>query len=304
MVKKIQIFITHYVSKELIFLNDLLVEQVTFLEKITEYPHETIIVYYSPDGSASELSERLPPNIKLVNDDIPVNPDGAKGSVPSGLNRILRMAEDYFIVLQNDIRVSKGWLECLVRDFEAAEGKYGKRCIMSMRFIPYHYIPGIITPKYPELWKFMETYDAALSIDKMQQWANKWKFDFTDGMLYSILSKSEYTDDGHMLMMFMSSKNCFDISKGGIGDYDETFLGWGYGDSDMGIRALMKGFKNLQSVTCFIGHLQGFTTTQPKYSAYFRENNNLSSFVKKWGQDIFDEMQTGQLWIRLHKEQG
>ena len=65
---KLQVFITHIVTNEIKEINDALVEEVTFLEKITDYPHETIIVYYSPDNdnSIDEVYDRIPNNVKII----------------------------------------------------------------------------------------------------------------------------------------------------------------------------------------------------------------------------------------------
>lgn len=291
---KVQVFITHYVTKDIIWLNDMLVEAVTFMEMVKDYPHETIVVYYSPDGSADELYGRLPEHVKLVKDDRPGHP----GSVPSMRNKIIDMAEDYFVILQNDIRVSHGWLLSLTADLKAAEKMYGKRCIVSLRCVPYHYVPGIIEPKYPSFWKSLESHPSCLSISKMQQWCHQWNFTFRDGILHST-GIDKFTDDGHQLMMFISSKDCFDSETGGIGYCDENFLSWGYDDSDWGIRALMEGKKNLKSQNSLIGHLEGFTTTQPGFE-WREKSDNREVFIKKWGQGIWDEMQTGRLWTRLH----
>lgn len=298
MVENIQVFITHYVTKDIIFLNDMLVEAVTFMEKVTDYPHETIVICYSPDGSDKELFDRLPKNVILVKDERPTDQDSAI----SILNKVLEIAKDYFVILQNDIRVSNGWLTALVKDFEHAESKFGKRCIMSMRFIPYHFIPGTIEQKYPDFWtKQMFVHYTCNDINTMSNWCRQYGFEFKNNMVYSLQKPSGFfTDDGHMLMMFMSSRNCFDPGMGGIGYYDEKFQGWGYGDCDFGIRALMKGFKNLQSQTSLIGHRTGLTTTQPKFKKVTVDNRVV--FIEKWGEKMFDEMQTGQLWIRLHKE--
>lgn len=290
-----QIFITHYVTNDLIFLNDMLVEAVTFMEKVTDYPHETIVVYYSPDGAELELFERLPKDVRLIKDDRPNHP----GSVPSMRNKIIDLATDYFVILQNDIRVSHGWLTSLVKDLELAESKYGRNCVMSMRFIPYHYIPGIIEPKYPDFWKYLESHKSCISINTMNTWCRQYNFKFENQMVYS-KPDGFYTDDGHMLMMFIASRDA--INKAGY--CDENFLGWGYDDSDWGIRALKNGVKNLQSQTSLIGHLIGSTTTHPKFKNFSSQiKGNDQVFIDKWGRDIFDEMQTGQLWIRLHKEQ-
>jgi hypothetical protein len=132
----------------------------------------------------------------------------------------------------------------------------------------------------------------------MDSWCKNWRFKFKNGMLYSE-GNEPFTDDGHQLMMFISRKEVF-VGGNGVGLCDEKFLGWGYDDSDWGIRALMLGKKNLKSQNSLIGHLQDFTCSQPKYKIMPCDNRKV--FIDKYGQDTFNEMQTGQLWLRLHRE--
>lgn len=298
---KVQVFITHWVNKDVIVLNDVLIEEITFLEKVTDYPHETTIVYYCPDNSIDEVFDRLPKNVKLIRNDRHNRPD----IQPSMRNKIIDLADDYFILLHNDIRVSVGWLTSLVSDLRHAEYMYKDRCVMAPRFIPYHYIPGIIEPKYPEFQQLLESNVCVSSVDKIRQWCNKNNFKFENNMVYSLPSGSEHiTDDGHQLMMFISSKKFFTGGDGidGIGYCDEKFIGWGYDDNDWGITALKKNKKNLKSQTSLIGHISSLTFGNPKVVGHISLGND-NVFKDKWGNDIFNEMETGQLWIRLHNEQ-
>ncbi len=292
---KIQVFITHWVNKDVIELNDVLVEEITFLEKVTDYPHDTIVVYYCPDNSIDEVFDRLPKNVKPVKNDRP----GRSDVQPSMRNKVLDLADDYFVLLHNDIRVSVGWLTSLVSDLRKAESIYKDRCIMAPRFVPYHYIPGVIKPKYPEFWRSLESNKCVSSINKMRQWCNQWKFKFENNTVYS-LPPGHITDDGHQLMMFISSKKFFtgEDGTGGIGYCDEKYVGWGYDDCDWGIRALIAGKNNLKSQTSLIGHIEGLTFSK----VYIPPGNDII-FKEKWGTDIWNEMQTGQLWTRLHKNQ-
>ena len=297
--EKIQIFVTHWVNKHIIELNDVLVEMVTFLEKITDYPHETIVVCYCPNGdnSIDEIYERLP-NTRIEKNNRPKRPD----IQPSLRNKIVDIANNCpFVILHNDTRVSAGWLESIISDFNDAESLYGKNnCIIAPRFIPYHYIPEIIEPKYPKFWESLQCNTKCLSIEKMREWCNIWNFKFNNNIVCSLPS-SPFTDDGHQLMMFMSRREFFDKELGGIGECDENFVGMNYDDQDWGIRALLAGKKNLKSQRCLIGHIEGLSFFQPNILKMLTNNDKI--FVQKWGKDLFDEMQTGQLWIRLHKEQ-
>jgi GT2 family glycosyltransferase len=297
---KVQIFITHWVSKDVIELNDALIEQVTFLEKMTDYPHETIVVYYCPDGDNSDvdLRDRLSPlGTKLVKNDR----HGRSDTQNSLRNKIIDLAEDLFVILHNDVRVSIGWLTNLVAEIETAEKKYGKgNCILSPRFIPYHYIPGSavgFAPKYPKFWQDLEKNVCCLSVGQMRDWCRQWKFSFDGRGFVNSLPIDRVTDDGHALMMFISRKSFFNV----IGCYDERYIGINYDDNDMGIIALMKGKKNLKSQTSLIGHIQGLSFCSLNIKIRIMNNDNI--FIEKWGRGIWEEMQNGSLWIRLHIEQ-
>lgn len=308
--KKIQIFVTHYVTKNLIELNDALVEEIQYLEHTTKYPHETTIVYYDEDRSADELHERLAGlRVKLVKNDRP----GRNDIQPSLRNKIIDLVDNdsYFVMLHNDIRVSVGWLDNLIRDMVMSENIYGNgNVVLTPRYIPYHYIGSKgdksenenFVGKYPKFWDKVENNNIkCLNLDQIGKRCKEWSIKF-DGI--NVHSPRDYngsvSDNGHQLMMFMSSKKFFDEKLGGIGNCDENFIGWGYDDQDWGIRSLLAGKKNLQSHGCIIGHIEGLT--------FYNENivprgDNHKIFIDKWGSAIFLEMQTGKLWIRLHEEQ-
>lgn len=301
--RPVQIFITHYVNKDMLVLNDILVEEATYLEKITNYPHELIIVENSPDGSSDELYERLP-GIRIEKNNRP----GRNDIQPSMRNKVIELANqgdgEWFILLHNDVRVTVWWLHNLLSDMRNAEGKYGTgNVIITPRYIPYWYVDGIITPKYPSLWEELRKNVVRLDIGHMRNWCKGWQFKMdNEGRVYSPENISYITDDGNSLMMFISSKKCFDDRNGGIGDCDESFLGWGYDDNDWGIRALMTGKKNLKSQGCLMGHIEGLTFYNKDFPPK-KFSHNADIFIKKWGRNIWDEMETGQLWIRLHNEQ-
>ncbi len=300
---KLQVFITHYVTKDLLELNDILIEQIQYMERITKYPHETTVIYYDEGGSADELFERLPGDVKIVkNDRI-----GRNDIQPSLRNKAVDLAcdENYFVLLHNDIRVTVGWLDNLVGEMRHSEEKYGKgNCVITPRYIPYWYIGHTgersennnFIAKYPEFWEGLRTNVKCLSPDAMRNWCNNWNFRF-DGINAYSTPDSPVTDDGHQLMMYMSTKKFFRD----IGECDENFVGINYDDQDWGIRALLAGKKNLKSQTCLIGHVEGLSFFNKNIINKRGYNDNI--FINKWGRDIFDEMQTGHLWIRLHEEQ-
>ena len=302
----IQVFVTHYVSNDTLELNDVLVEEIQYLEHTTKYPHETTVVYYAEGGSADELFDRLPKNVKIIKNDRA----GRNDIQPSLRNKVVELAEDgkYFILLHNDIRVTVGWLDNLGIEMKNSEEKYGKgNCVITPRYIPYWYIGSNgeriennnFRAKYPEFWKEFQDNVCCLNIDKMRDFCNNWKFKFDGINVYSDSTPNcQYvTDDAHQLMMFMGTKKCFND----IGECDESFVGINYDDQDWGIRALLADKKNLQSQTCLIGHVQGLSFCHKNISTKRSCNDNV--FINKWGRALFDEMQTGDLWTRLHNEQ-
>lgn len=306
---KVQIFITHYVTKNLIELNDILVEEIQYLEHTTKYPHETIVVYYDEDGSANELYDRLAGlKVKLIRNDRP----GRNDIQPSLRNKVIDIVDNdsYFVLLHNDIRVTVGWLDNLISDMVKSESIYGNgNVVLTPRYVPYHYI-GSKGDKsenenfvgwYPKFWSELEKNIKCSSLDQIGKQCEKWNIKFDGINVHSPRDcKDNVSDNGHQLMMFISRKKFFDEKLGGIGMCDENFIGWGYDDQDWGIRALLAGKKNLQCHGCLIGHIEGLTfynkNTTPRGA-------NHQIFIDKWGRAMFDEMQTGQLWIRLHKDQ-
>lgn len=216
---KVQIFITHYITKDLIDMNDILVEEIQYLEYITKYPHEITIVYYDDGKGINELYDRLPKEVKIVKNDRP----GRSDIQPSLRNKVIDLAKDekYFVLLHNDIRVTVGWLDNLVNEMRYSEEKYGKgNCVITPRYVPYHYIGSNsersennnFRAKCPDFWNWLRTCVNCLSIDAMSKWCNKQGFRFDGVNIYSPDTKDcHVTDDGHQLMMFMGTKKFFKI---------------------------------------------------------------------------------------------
>lgn len=304
---EIQIFITHYVNRDIVRLNDILLDEIEYIERVTIYPH-TITIVYNGDKDSSrkdennsdkELYERIPSGVRLIKNDRP-----GRSDIQNSLrNKIIDLADDtLFILLHNDIRVSIGWLDCLVSEMTIAENKWGVgNVIISPRFIPYHYLNPRIETKYPEFWLELRDNIKCLSIERMREWCRNWKFKMDEyGNVYS-LPPGNITDDGSNLIMFIGRKSFFTDRISGAGYYDERYTGINYDDNDMGITVLMRGKKNLKSQTCLIGHIEGLSYFQPKIINNRPSNDKI--FIEKWGSNIWNEMESGQLWIRLHNGQ-
>ena len=102
--RSIPIFITHYVTKDSTDLNDVLVEEIRYLEYVTRHPHTTTVVYYDEGGAADELYDVLPSSINLVRNDRA----GRNDIQPSLRNKVLDLVDNdsLLVLLHNDVRVT------------------------------------------------------------------------------------------------------------------------------------------------------------------------------------------------------
>src|SRR4029077_180655 len=182
-----------------------------------------------------------------------------------------------------------------------AEERWGRdSSIVTPRYIPYHLTtPHPEAVKHPGFWSEMRTVrrQSVHTEASLEPWCREHGFDLVDGRVHCP-RKSELTDDGHQLMMFIAGPRFFDA----VGPCDEGYRGFNFDDSDWGIRALLAGKRNLKSHGALIGHIEGFTFFAPKM-VMTDATDNAQVFIAKWGRPMFDEMQTGELWRRLHREQ-
>jgi GT2 family glycosyltransferase len=204
---------------------------------------------------------------------------------------------DFAVLLHNDVRPAHGWLDRFVQDIEHVEGVYGKgSTIVSPRHVPYYYLdppPSIV--KSPTFWAYLKATHIP-SVEKMAAYCLEHGLLF-DGDKVTCIPWQPPANTGHQLMMWIARPEFFDA----VGLCDEEMRGINFDDSDWGIRALLANKRNLQSCTALIGHVEGLTFFNPKYTQ--APVDNAQVFIKKWGREMFDEMQTGTLWVRLHKEQ-
>ena len=301
----IHVYVTHHVTAAVDGINDILIDQLHKMrDEVTSVGAKLHVAYWTNDDKYQvDLRRRVPSDVELVFNDRPGRPD----IQPSLRNKIVDHARatgcEGFVLLHNDVRLARGSLGHLVHDWRKAEKRAGKnRVIISPRYIPYH-----LTEPHPEaathstFWETLRSNGSVKSVDQMAEWCQPWGWKLEDHEVVCP-KKSSTTDDGHMLMMFIASPRFFDD----VGPCDENFTGMNYDDSDWGIRALRANKKNLQSTGALVGHVSALTfgplvTTEVWRS---RASHNDRVFIDKWGQTVFDEMQTGKLWLRLHQEQG
>jgi hypothetical protein len=298
----INVYVTHHVTASLDWINDLLVDQLYRMkEQLDAEMYKLHVVYWTDDARyEKDLVHRVPPSVTLLFNDRPNRPD----SQPSKRNKVVEHARasgcEAFVLLHNDVRLARGALNHLVEDWRAAERKFGTaNAIVSPRYMFFH-----LTTPYPEAVSKPEIWDrlrgTVKSAEEMEVLCKDWDATFKGGEVVCPKA-SRTTDDGHILMMFIADPRFFDD----VGLCDESMTGFNYDDSDWGMRVLMHGKRNLQSTGALIGHISFLSFGPLMQSAEWltRTADNAKLFIDKWGRAIFDEMQTGQLWIRLHREQ-
>jgi len=300
----IDIYVTHYVTSALDGINDILVDQLYEMVRHTtpmDQARICIVAWTNDPAHLDDLRARMPSGVQLVVNDRPGRPD----LQPSMRNKVVDLARasgcEAFVLLHNDVRPAIGWFQHLVDDWRAAEKRWGRdSAIVTPRYTPYH----LIEP-HPEanvsaaFWNEMRTIrkQSVHTETSMAAWCDQHGFKFQHGRL-RCPKKSEVTDDGHQLMMFIAGPHFFDV----VGACDEGYRGFNFDDSDWGIRALQAGKKNLKSHGALIGHIEGFTFFAPKL-VMTDPTDNAQVFIAKWGRAMFDEMESGELWRRLHREQ-
>lgn len=300
----IDIYITHYVTEAVDGINDILIDQLYEMIRHTtpmDQARICVVVWASDPAYLDDLRARMPSGVQLVVNDRPGRPD----LQPSMRNKVVAIARESgceaFVLLHNDVRPAIGWFQHLVDDWRESERHWGSSSsIVTPRYIPYHLNePHAEAVKHPAFWQEMRTIrsQSVHAEATMEPWCREHGFDLRHGRV-RCPKKSEVTDDGHQLMMFIAGPHFFDS----VGDCDEGYRGFNFDDSDWGIRALMAGKKNLKSHGALIGHVEGFTFFAPKMKL-IDPTDNAQVFIAKWGRPLFDEMQTGELWRRLHREQ-
>jgi len=266
--EKTQVFILHWASHDYLWPNYFTLEAVRSIQSLTAVPYELIIVDNHSDPQAFEsLKAELPGGVRVVRNDRPSR------SVNSGRNKVWSLVESkYFVLLHPDVKVTKGWLSTWIAELEMAEKRYGRPCVISPTFVPYPLLDREAYRRFSGPGHFTVNHEINVRSGPPGFW----------------------TDDGHQLMIFGASKWFRDV----VGEWDERYTGANFDDCDMGITAIMKGCKNLISHRVYIHHLQGASIG---FGVLRDRVTNAKVFIEKWGRQMFDEMQTGRLWIRLHE---
>ena len=290
MMDKIQVFILHWAHKAPIMhpWNDALLNCVRSVQRFTAHPHEIIVVYDCDSEHLEDIQDRLPKDVRLEED---TRKRGASG----GRNMCVDLAEtDYFVLIDNDMRVPLGWLSNLAVEIRQAESYFKVPCVLRPSFLPYLEEPPITAEKYGHVLPLKEFIDYCRkhSIPITDDGVVLCKAPWT-GSIKS--SGSGITDNGWSLSVWIASRKAFDY----VGYSDEDMCGWWGEDCDWAIRALKTPVKLLETNTVYIQHVESFTSGP---TANMRIRNS-DVFVQKNGRAIFDEVISGEIWPRLHREQ-
>lgn len=269
--------------------NDALLNCVRSVQRFTAHPHEIVVVYDCDSEHLEDIQERLPKDVRLEED---TRGKGASG----GRNMCVDLAEtDYFALIDNDMRVPLGWLSNLAVEIKHAESYFKMPCVIRPSFLPYLEEPPITSEKYGHrvvsLEKFVKGcrfYNIPCTDKGIVQCKAPW----TGTIKYS---GTGVTDNGWSLSVWIANRKAFDY----VGYSDEDMCGWWGEDCDWAIRALKTPVKLLETNTVFIQHVESFTSGP---TANMRIVNS-DVFVQKNGQEIFDEVLSGEIWPRLHREQ-
>lgn len=305
----IDLYITHFVTRSTIEINDLLVDQLFWMRDTTpgDLARTRVVVWTDDAGCVDDIRRRVPSGVDVFVNDRPGRPDAQ----PSMRNKAIDLARasgcEAFVILHNDVRPARGWLPLLVDDWRWAEKRWGRdSSVVSPRLIPYH----LKSPHSEsdvradtDLWtKRLPDGRDVMTADQIEAWCGKHSSDearFKHGDV-CCPKKSHVKYDGRELMMFIASPGFFDA----VGGCDETMTGANYDDTDWAIRAYEAGKRNLQSHGSLVGHIGAFTLNVFAPASPDRPRaDNAGLFVVKWGRQIWDEMHAGKLWPRLQRDQ-
>jgi GT2 family glycosyltransferase len=288
---RVQIFILHWARKiqKVHPWNNALLNCIRSIQKFTSHPYEIIVIYSCDPEYLDDLRRRCPPDVKLVED--------TKGRGASGARNIaVDLTEtDYFVLLDNDMKVPKGWLSNLLTEIQHAERLFKAPCVIRPSFMPYLGEPPItrdagyrnVLP-LSRFVAYCRNYGIPCTSEGVVLCRSPWTGDIR-------YSGTGVTDNGWSLSVWIANRKAFDI----IGRSDEEMHGWWGEDVDWAIRALKTPVKLLESHTVFIQHVESFTSGP---TANMRINN-ADVFIKKHGIAVFNEVISGQIWPRLHCEQ-
>jgi len=286
----IDIFVTFYSQNWFAHIVlPLLRDCLNSIEQFSEIPHQAYIV---DNGSDKEVQEELEtwqwPLIKVK------EPFKNYSTV---MNAAIRAAKtDPFVCLHGDMKVTENWLKTLVEEHAYCGEYFETPCCLTPHFLHYE------APENHILWR--EGGTNLMTSEEMHNLCIRYQIPYRVGT--GVISRPPYkgiiersgtaiTDDGSHLMSFIGNHAFFE--KAGMYDVDFT----GREDNEMGMRALMKGLKILQTHNVFIHHAPSASIGRGPLLSSGR--NPYKVFLEKYSKTEWDKLENGELWIELHEKQ-
>ena len=288
--ERVQVFILHWARKAPIIYpwNDILLNCIKAVQRFTKYPYEIVVIHDCDPEYLEDLKERCPSDVRLEEDTRRKGTSGAR-------NMSIDLAETkYFTLIDNDMRVPRGWLTNLVTEIKSAERYFGAPCIIRPLFLPYLEEFPIMAGDYGnviplnEFVDYCKEHDVPCTEEGVVLCKEPYKGSIRSG-------GSIVTDNGWSLSVWIANRKAFDY----IGYSDEEMHGWWGEDCEWAIRALKTPVKLLETSSVFIQHVMGITSGPTKNMRI----QNSDVFLEKQGREILDEVVSGEIWSRLHREQ-
>ena len=291
-VEEIEIFVTFFAQNWFApVVLQLLRDCITSVERFSKSPYR---IYIVDNGSDKEVVETLEEwGYPLIHNEYPWK------NYVTLMNTVINSAKsDPFIILHGDMKVTENWLETYIEEHKWCEKYFGIPCCLMPTYLPYEVSDDHIVRK--------EGGSNLVTPSRMQKLCSHYNIPYRSGT--GVISRKPYrghidrggtriTDDGGHVMSFITSQEFFKQA----GLYDEDFTAMGYEDNEMGIRALIRGLKLLVTHSVFVPHCSG--ASAGRGPAIKRGRGPHDVFIEKYGQKAWDDMQSGQLWIRLHDNQ-
>ncbi len=221
--------------------------------KHTRTPYEVILIDNNSDTKTKELLKQKLGNeerIKLIFNDKNVG-------FPIGINQALQVAKgSYKVIANNDILVTDGWLERMIRVAESDEAI------------------GIVGP--------ISNSVSGVQLDKNA------KYDSIEAM-YEYAKKNKDRSRGRYEEFPRVAFLCTLIKKevvDKIGGLDERFTPGNFEDDDFCLRVQLAGYKTIIAQDVFIHHFGSVSFKANGNEEYLKRLEiNKQKFVSKWGAD-------------------
>lgn len=224
------------------------------LHNSTNVIFELILV----DNNSSDGTQKLLLNIQKQNPEIVKIILNEKNlGFPKAVNQALKMAKaEYVLIANNDIIVTKNWLERLVRLAEKDE-KNG--------------VIGVLSNEVSGIQKIDVNY---VTLDQMKLFAEE----------IAKNNNGQFIEFPRVTFLCTLLKRKL-IDK--IGGLDERFSPGNFEDDDYCIRALLAGYKCLVAKDVFVHHFGSKSFTADGQSKYLNLlETNRQKFIDKWGADF------------------